>query len=71
MSAGEWAIFNDDAADWSAEESVEAGFCSREEAENVIFNRYCGMDDGLFVHECEEPEDEEDDEDTDIIEDEG
>jgi len=56
----EYGLFNDESADYSAEESVEAGFYSREEAEAAILARY-DADDGLVVHECEEPDDEDDD----------
>lgn len=58
----EWAIFNDESADYTAEESVEAGFYSREEAEAALAERYTDEDD-CFVHAVEEAaEDEYDDE---------
>lgn len=58
----EWGIFNDEAADWTAEESVEAGFYSREEAEKAVADRY-REEDELVIHEIEEVEDEEDEDD--------
>ncbi len=57
----EFAIFNDESADWSSEESVEAGFYSRAEAEDAIRTRY-SPDDGLVIHAVEEPEEDDEDE---------
>jgi len=57
----EWAIFNGDSADYTAAESVEADFYSREEAEAAMAARYPD-DDDCFVHEVEEAEEEEEEE---------
>ncbi len=57
MTSQEWGIFNKESADWTAEQSVEAGFYSREEAEEAIASRYSDEDD-LVVHKCEEPDEE-------------
>lgn len=57
----EYGIFNDEAANWSSEESIEAGFYSREEAEKAIAERY-QPDDGLEVHVIEEPDEDDDEE---------
>lgn len=58
----EWGIFNDESADWTAGEAVEAGFYSREEAERAIAERY-SVDDELTVHEVQEADEDEDDSD--------
>ena len=58
----EWALFNDDSANWTEEEAVEAGFYSRKEAEDALRNRYHTEDD-LVIHEVEEADDEDEDED--------
>ena len=55
----EWGIFNDDSADWTADEAVEAQFYSREEAEAALADRYSD-DDSLVIHAVEEIDDEED-----------
>lgn len=55
----EYGIFNDESANWTEEESLEAQFYSREEAEAAIKERYADEDD-LTVHEIEEPEEDED-----------
>lgn len=54
----EYGIFNDDSADYTEDEAVEAGFYSKEEAEEAIMDRYSD-DDSLTVHEVEEEEEEE------------
>ncbi len=59
----EWGIFNDESADWTAEEAVEAGYYSREEAEAALHERYA--DDDCQTHEIEEPEDEEPEDEED------
>ncbi len=51
----EYGIFNGDSADWTAPESVEAGFYSEAEAAAAIADRYTA-DDELTVHVIEEPE---------------
>jgi hypothetical protein len=63
----EFGIFNDESASHTENEAVEAGFYSREEAEKAIIERYC-VDDALYVHEVEEPE-EEPDEDEEVEDD--
>lgn len=52
----EFGLFNDEAGDWTAEQAVEAGFYSREDAEKALATY--DPDDGLVIHEVEEPEDE-------------
>lgn len=56
-----WGIFNDDAADWTAEESVEDDFLTEQDAMKAIAERY-SEEDELIAHEIEESEEEEDDE---------
>lgn len=56
----EYGIFNDESADYTAEEAVEAGFYSREEAQRAIRERY-GDEDELYVHSVEEPDEEDED----------
>ena len=60
----EYGIFNNESADYTAEEALEAGFYSEEEARKAITARYPD-DDDLEVREVEEPEDEEEDEEED------
>ena len=60
MATGEWGLFNDEAADYTAEQAVEAGFFSQAEAEAAKAERYA--DDDLQVHECEEAEEDEEEE---------
>ena len=60
----EWGIFNDESADWTEPEAVEAGFASRLEAETALRDRY-HEDDELTVHVIEDA-----DEDDDLEEDE-
>lgn len=57
-----WGIFNNDSAEWTEVEAVEADFYSREEAEAAIASRY-SEEDELVVHEIELPEDDEDEDD--------
>ena len=64
MMTGEWAIFNDESSNWTEEESVEADFQSREEAEIAVRERY-DSDDSLIVHEVEYEDGDEDDEEDD------
>lgn len=64
----QWAIFNDDSADWSEDEAVEAGFYSREEGEEALSTSY-SEDDGCVIHEVEDPEEEEEDDNEDDEED--
>ena len=54
----EWGIFNDDSTDYTANESVESGFYSKEDADNTIKTRY-NIDDNLYSHLIEEEETEE------------
>jgi alkylated DNA repair dioxygenase AlkB len=56
----EWGIFDDQAADYSAEEAIEADFYNQNDAEEAIRDRYSD-EDGLYVHRVEEPEEDEDD----------
>ena len=58
----EHGLFNNESSSWSAEDSVEAGFYSVEEAEAAIRERY-SPDDELVIHAIEDEEDEEDEED--------
>jgi hypothetical protein len=58
----EWGIFGDESADYSEEESIEAGFYSREEAETAMRDRYSD-DDDLHVHAVEEADEDEEEED--------
>jgi alkylated DNA repair dioxygenase AlkB len=51
----QWAIFNDEAANYTEAESVEAAFWSKQEAETAIRERY-HPDDNLYVHIVEEEE---------------
>lgn len=53
-----FGIFSDDSADWTAGESVEDDFATREEAEAAVRDHY-SEDDGLVVHEIEESDDDE------------
>jgi hypothetical protein len=55
----QYGLFNDESADWTEEEAVEAGFWSREEAERAMAERYAREDD-LTVHLIEEKDEEED-----------
>lgn len=55
----EWGLFNDDASAYTADEAVEAGFYTEEEARQAMASRYTPEDD-LHVHRCEEDWDEED-----------
>lgn len=64
----EYALFNDEAPNWTAEESVEAGFYSQEEAELALAARYTPEDE-LIVHVCEESEEEENEEEDEDGED--
>lgn len=48
----EWGLFNDEAANWTADQAVEAGFYSREEAEAALDARY-SIADELIVHEID------------------
>lgn len=57
----EWAIFNDESANYTQPESIEAGFYSEDEARAAIADRYSGEDD-LIVHRVEEADDEDCDE---------
>jgi len=52
-----WAIFNSDSANYTEAESLEAGFCSRAEAEAALVARYPD-DDEAEIHRIEEDEDE-------------
>lgn len=52
----EWGLFNDESADWTEEEAVEAGFATKLEAETALRDRY-HEDDDLTVHVIEEAED--------------
>lgn len=52
----EYGIFNDESADWTEEEAVEAAFYSRLEAETALRDRY-HEDDELIVHRIEEADD--------------
>ena len=54
----QWGLFSDESADWTEDESVEAGFYTRAEAEQALAERY-SPDDELTVHEVEEPEEDE------------
>lgn len=58
MGTGEWGLFNDESADWTSEQAVEAGFWSQEEAEQALKERYT-EEDGLVVRQCEDSEEEE------------
>lgn len=58
----EWGIFSEDSADYTAAQSVEAGFMSRAEAERAIATRYSD-EDGLTVHAIEDESDESEDDD--------
>jgi hypothetical protein len=51
----EWGIFNDESEDYTADEAIEAGFYSREEAEKALTERY-SEDDDAEVQVCAEPE---------------
>jgi hypothetical protein len=57
----EWGLFNDDSADWSAEESVEAEFYSEADAIRAKLTRY-SPEDNLIAHLIEEPEEEDSEE---------
>jgi hypothetical protein len=54
----EYGLFNDESSDWTAEEAVESGFYSREEAEIALKTRY-NSEDELIIHLVEEEEEEE------------
>lgn len=64
----EYGLFNDESANYTEGEAVEAGFYSREDALQALAERYTD-DDDLIVHEVEPDEDEEEDEDSDDDED--
>lgn len=51
----EWGLFNDDSADFSLEEAVEADFESYEAAAQAMAERYSTEDD-LVIHEVEDTE---------------
>lgn len=53
----EWGIFNEDSADYTAAEAVEADFWSEAEAKAALAERYAG-DDDCYVHQIEEDSDE-------------
>jgi hypothetical protein len=55
----QYGIFNDESADWTELEAVEAGFWSIDEAELAIKRDYQEEDD-LTIHAIEETDDEED-----------
>jgi hypothetical protein len=55
MNSEQWGIFNDEAAEFTANEAVEAGFWSKEEAEQELAARYTEEDE-CFVHLCVEEE---------------
>lgn len=58
----QWGIFNDDSADYTEEEAVEAGFWSENEAFAASIERYPDEND-LIIHKIEEKEENDDDED--------
>lgn len=60
----QYGIFNDESADYSEEEAVEAGFWSFEEAEKAIKDRYTDEDE-VYVRGIEEPDDDEDEDEDD------
>ncbi len=60
----EYGIFNDESEDYTADNAVEAGFYSLEEAMKALEERYSDSDD-CYTHECEEPKDEDDWDDDD------
>ncbi len=64
----QYGIFNDESADYTEAEAVEAGFYSLEEAEAGL--RQYGDDEDLVVHAIEELEEDEDEDDEDGEEDE-
>ncbi len=55
----EYGLFNDESADYTADEAVEAGFYSVADAQAAIRDDY-GADDGLEIHLIEEPDDDTD-----------
>ena len=57
----EYGLFNDESADYTADEAVEAGFSSPEDAQRAIDERY-SPEDELIIHQIEEPEEDEGDE---------
>jgi hypothetical protein len=59
MPSQEWGIFNDESADYTTDEAVEAQFYSREEAEAALAERYADAD--CHVQPVADPDDEEDD----------
>ncbi len=63
-----YGLFNDESADWTEDEAVEAGFYSRSDAEIAIRERY-SEEDELTIHEIEEPEDGEEETDDESDED--
>lgn len=65
----QYGLFNDESADWTENEAVEADFWSKEAAEKALAERYTEEDE-LTIHEIEEPEEEDEDDEEDIDEDE-
>lgn len=65
----QYGLFNDESADYTEEEALEAGFYSRTDARLAIADRYI-EEDGLTVHEIEEPEEGDDEEGDDEDDDE-
>jgi len=62
----EWGIFNNESADYTSDEAIEADFWSRGEAEAALKERYSGEgDEDCHVHKIEEEDDFDDDEDFD------
>lgn len=50
----EWGIFNDESADYTAEEALEAQFYSRADAERTLATY--DPEDEAYVHEVEPPD---------------